>query len=129
MPLYEYKCEKCGHQFEKIQKFSDKMVKKCPECGGRVEQMISAPAVQFKGSGWYVTDYANKSHAPSSDGGKDSKDSAKDSGGKSDGSSKEASTKESSSKESSSKESSAKGSSSKESSSRQSSSRKSEKSK
>ena len=69
MPLYEYKCEKCGHQFEKIQKFSDKMVKKCPECGGRVEQMISAPAVQFKGSGWYVTDYANKSHAPSSDGG------------------------------------------------------------
>src|ERR1022692_3806752 len=70
MPLYEYECEKCGHRFEKIQKFSDKMVKKCPECGGRVEQMISAPAVQFKGSGWYVTDYANKSHAPaSSDGG------------------------------------------------------------
>ena len=65
MPLYEYECEKCGHRFEKIQKFSDKMVKKCPECGGRVEQMISAPAVQFKGSGWYVTDYANKSHAPS----------------------------------------------------------------
>lgn len=129
MPLYEYKCEKCGHQFEKIQKFSDKMVKKCPECGGRVEQMISAPAVQFKGSGWYVTDYANKSHAPSSDGGKDSKDSKKDSGGKSDGSSKEGSTKESSSKESSAKESSAKDSSSKESSSRQSSSRKSEKSK
>ena len=63
MPLYEYECEKCGHRFEKIQKFSDKMVKKCPECGGRVEQMISAPAVQFKGSGWYVTDYANKSHA------------------------------------------------------------------
>jgi putative FmdB family regulatory protein len=62
MPLYEYQCEKCGHRFEKIQKFSDKMVKKCPECGGRVEQMISAPAVQFKGSGWYVTDYANKSH-------------------------------------------------------------------
>src|SRR5260370_18908763 len=72
MPLYEYECEKCGHRFEKIQKFSDKMVKKCPECGGKVEQMISAPAVQFKGSGWYVTDYANKSHAPSSDGGKDS---------------------------------------------------------
>ena len=62
MPLYEYECEKCGHRFEKIQKFSDKMVKKCPECGGKVEQMISAPAVQFKGSGWYVTDYANKSH-------------------------------------------------------------------
>jgi len=135
MPLYEYKCEKCGHQFEKIQKFSDKMLKKCPECGGRVEQMISAPAVQFKGSGWYVTDYANKSHAPSSDGGRDSKDSKKDGGDKSDGSSskeassKEGSTKEGSSKESSSKESSSKDSSSKQSSSRQSSSRKSEKSK
>ena len=63
MPLYEYQCEKCGHRFEKIQKFSDKMLKKCPECGGRIEQMISAPAVQFKGSGWYVTDYANKSRA------------------------------------------------------------------
>ena len=61
MPLYEYECKKCGHRFEKIQKFSDKMVKKCPECGGQVEQMISAPAVQFKGSGWYVTDYAKKS--------------------------------------------------------------------
>ncbi|HZZ16686.1 MAG TPA: zinc ribbon domain-containing protein [Candidatus Sulfotelmatobacter sp.] len=130
MPLYEYKCEKCGHQFEKIQKFSDKMVKKCPECGGRVEQMISAPAVQFKGSGWYVTDYANKSHAPSSDGGKDSKDSKKDGAAKSDSSSKEGSSKEGSSKESSSssKESS-KDSSSKETSSKQNSSRKSEKSK
>ena len=56
MPLYEYECKKCGHRFEKIQLYSDKMVKKCPECGGQVEQMISAPAVQFKGSGWYVTD-------------------------------------------------------------------------
>ena len=73
MPLYEYECEKCGHRFEKIQKFSDKMVKKCPECGGRVEQMISAPAVQFKGSGWYVTDYAKKSSAPSSDGARESR--------------------------------------------------------
>jgi putative FmdB family regulatory protein len=73
MPLYEYRCKKCGHVFEKIQKFSDKLVKKCPECGGQVEQTISAPAVQFKGSGWYVTDYAKKSHTPSSDsGGKDS---------------------------------------------------------
>src|ERR1700735_5182381 len=100
MPLYEYKCEKCGHQFEKIQKFSDKMVKKCPECGGRVEQMISAPAVQFKGSGWYVTDYANKSHAPSSDGG--TSDSKKEDKSKAEGSSKESSSKESSAKESSS---------------------------
>jgi len=79
MPLYEYQCKKCGHRFEKIQKFSDKMVKKCPECGGPVEQTISAPAVQFKGSGWYVTDYARKSHVAASDGGsKDSKESKKD---------------------------------------------------
>jgi putative FmdB family regulatory protein len=80
MPLYEYQCKKCGHRFEKIQKFSDKPVKKCPECGGPVEQTISAPAVQFKGSGWYVTDYAKKSQASSSsDGGsKDSKESKKE---------------------------------------------------
>src|SRR5712692_5723733 len=117
MPLYEYECEKCGHRFEKIQKFSDKMLKKCPECGGRIEQMISAPAVQFKGSGWYVTDYANKSHTPSSDGGKDSK---KDDKSKPEGSSKESSAKVSSSTESASKESSSKDGSSKESSSRES---------
>ena len=78
MPLYEYQCTKCGHRFEKIQKFSDKPIKKCPECGGRVEQTISAPAVQFKGSGWYVTDYARKSHAPASDSAKDVKESKKD---------------------------------------------------
>ena len=77
MPLYEYQCKKCGHIFEKIVKFSDKPIKKCPECGGAVEQTISAPAVQFKGSGWYVTDYAKKSQSSSSssDGGRDSKDS------------------------------------------------------
>jgi putative FmdB family regulatory protein len=61
MPLYEYQCQKCGHRFERIQRFSDPLVKKCPECGGKVEQLLSAPAVQFKGSGWYVTDYAKKS--------------------------------------------------------------------
>jgi putative FmdB family regulatory protein len=79
MPLYEYQCKKCGHLFEKIQKFSDKLIKKCPECGGRVEQTISAPAVQFKGSGWYVTDYAKKSQSSaSSDSGTDSKETKKD---------------------------------------------------
>lgn len=66
MPLYEYQCKKCKHRFEKIQKFSDKHISKCPECGGPVEQLLSAPAVQFKGSGWYVTDYAKKSSAPHS---------------------------------------------------------------
>jgi putative FmdB family regulatory protein len=65
MPLYEYECKKCHHRFERIQKFSDPHVKKCPDCGGPVEQVISAPAVQFKGSGWYVTDYGkNTSHKP-----------------------------------------------------------------
>ena len=112
MPLYEYECKKCHHRFEKIQKFSDRMVKKCPDCGGPVEQMISAPAVQFKGSGWYVTDYAKKSSSQSSsDGsGKDSKkeDKSKSESSSKEGSSKEGSSKEVSSKESSSKESSAK---------------------
>ena len=81
MPLYEYECNQCKHRFEKIQKFSDKILKKCPKCGGVLEQVVSAPAVQFKGSGWYVTDYAKKSsasHASSSEsdgGSKDSKDS------------------------------------------------------
>jgi putative FmdB family regulatory protein len=87
MPLYEYECRKCGHRFERIQKFSDPMAKKCPECGGKVEQMISAPAVQFKGTGWYVTDYAKKSSGSrsSSESKSDSDgngDSAKDSGSK-----------------------------------------------
>ena len=80
MPLYEYQCKKCKHRFEKIQKFSDKMLTKCPKCGGPIEQMISAPAVHYKGSGWYVTDYPKKgaaSHASSSEsdgGSKDSKE-------------------------------------------------------
>ncbi|MGB9234229.1 MAG: FmdB family zinc ribbon protein [Terriglobales bacterium] len=66
MPLYEYQCKKCKHRFEKIQKFSDKMLKKCPECGGPIEQMVSAPAVQFKGTGWYVTDYPKKGSSSAS---------------------------------------------------------------
>lgn len=61
MPLYEYECKSCGNRFEKIQKFSDPLVTECPKCGKQtVEQMISAPAFQFKGSGWYVSDYGNK---------------------------------------------------------------------
>jgi putative FmdB family regulatory protein len=66
MPNYEYLCKNCGHRFEQIRKFSDKPLRKCPECGGVIEQVISAPAVQFKGSGWYVTDYAKKGAAGSS---------------------------------------------------------------
>jgi putative FmdB family regulatory protein len=60
VPLYEYQCRKCGHRFERIRKFSDPPVKKCPQCGGRVEQLLSRSAVHFKGSGWYVSDYARK---------------------------------------------------------------------
>ena len=61
MPLYEYQCKKCHSLTERIQKFSDPPLETCPHCGGELEQLISAPAVQFKGSGWYVTDYARKS--------------------------------------------------------------------
>jgi putative FmdB family regulatory protein len=61
MPLYEYECGSCGHRFERIQKFSDPPERVCPKCGGEVHKLIAAPAVQFKGSGWYVTDYAGKS--------------------------------------------------------------------
>jgi putative FmdB family regulatory protein len=66
VPLYEYQCKKCSHLFERIQKFSDPPLEICPKCGGEVEQLISPPAIQFKGSGWYVTDYAHKSGASSS---------------------------------------------------------------
>ncbi|HYX53165.1 MAG TPA: FmdB family zinc ribbon protein [Candidatus Limnocylindrales bacterium] len=99
MPIYEYVCKKCHHRFEKIQKFSDRKIKKCPECGGPVEQAIHAPAVQFKGSGWYVTDYAKK-------GGESKEGSADKSDKKDSGTSKEAASagKESAGKESTSKE-------------------------
>ncbi len=60
MPLYEYQCKKCHSLTERIQKFSDPPLTVCPHCGGELEQLLSAPAVQFKGSGWYVTDYARK---------------------------------------------------------------------
>ena len=68
MPIYDYQCKKCGHRFEKIQGFSDPEVKECPQCSGEVERLLSAPAVQFKGSGWYVTDYAKKGGGSSSAG-------------------------------------------------------------
>lgn len=58
MPIYEYKCNSCGKKFEKIEKFSDSPLETHEECGGPVERLISAPAFQFKGTGWYVTDYA-----------------------------------------------------------------------
>lgn len=116
MPLYEYKCLKCERHTDKIEPVAGPHLKKCPHCGGKVESVITAPAIKFKGSGWYVTDYAGKS----TDGGsKESKPAAegKDSGGKDagakdasakDGGGKEAAGKDSSTKETSSKESSSK---------------------
>lgn len=62
MPLYEYQCESCQNRFERIQKFSDPPIETCPLCGkGPVRKLLSSPAIQFKGSGWYITDYAKKS--------------------------------------------------------------------
>jgi putative FmdB family regulatory protein len=71
VPLYEYECKSCGYHFEKIVKFSDPPHTTCPKCNHEgVQQVISAPAVQFKGSGWYVTDYAKKSPKSGSSDGK-----------------------------------------------------------
>jgi putative FmdB family regulatory protein len=73
MPLYEYQCEQCG-RFEVIRKFSDAPLTTCPTCGKPIEKLLSSPAIQFKGSGWYITDYARKSSDGSNkDGGKEGK--------------------------------------------------------
>ena len=111
MPLYEYKCEKCGHKFEKIEKYSAPETRKCPDCGAKAHREISSSAIQFKGTGWYVTDYAGKNSAAKSGDGeskssasKDDSSSAKKSDPPKESKSKESSTKESSSKESGSKE-------------------------
>jgi putative FmdB family regulatory protein len=109
VPLYEYQCKKCKHKFEKIQKFSDRPIKKCPECGGPVEKVMHAPAVQFKGTGWYVTDYAgkgDKSEKSKAESGSSSD--KKESSGKEDGAKskdKDSGSKKSESKKSESKKS------------------------
>jgi putative FmdB family regulatory protein len=83
MPLYEYRCEACEHQFEVIQKFSDPHVAVCPKCAsGPVVKLLSSPAFQFKGTGWYITDYARKD-----------KDGAKSSGSSGEGGEKPAESK------------------------------------
>ena len=66
MPIYEYECLQCGKRTELLQRMSDAPLAACPECGGEVRKLVSAPAVQFKGSGWYVTDYAGKKGGGSS---------------------------------------------------------------
>jgi putative FmdB family regulatory protein len=78
MPIYEYECKKCANQIEVFQKINDEPPSRCPKCGGRLEKMLSAPAIQFKGTGWYVTDYAGGSRqagkkAEESDGAKEDK--------------------------------------------------------
>ena len=108
MPLYEYQCKKCKHKFEKIRKFSDPPIKKCPECGGPVEKLLHAPAVQFKGTGWYVTDYAGKNKMETSKTESSSGSEKKESTGKEDGAKskdKDSSPKKSESKKSESKKS------------------------
>jgi putative FmdB family regulatory protein len=123
MPLYEYECKKCHHRFERIVKYSDPLMKKCPDCGGVVEQTVTAPAVQFKGSGWYVTDYAKKSSAPAS-----SSNSNGDSGSKDESASKqEEKSSKSSEKSKSEKSEKSEKSKSEEKSKSDSSSKKSEK--
>src|SRR6516162_8280478 len=88
VPLYEYQCTKCNKRTEKIESVAGPHLKKCPHCGGKVERLQSAPAIQFKGSGWYVTDYAGKKSgsdgAPSEK--TDSKETSKDSASKDSGS-------------------------------------------
>ena len=81
MPLYEYECEACGARIERIQKFSDPLLQTCPTCGGQLRKLISSPAFQFKGSGWYITDYARKTGTDGkSSEGKDESAASKDAG-------------------------------------------------
>jgi putative FmdB family regulatory protein len=98
VPLYEYKCLKCGRNTEKIEAVSGPHLKKCPHCGGKVESVITAPAIQFKGSGWYVTDYAGKSAAKTPGSAEGASNEAKDAG------SKDAAPKDSEAKEPAGKE-------------------------
>ena len=113
MPLYEYACLKCGRHTDKIEPVAGPHLKKCPHCGGKVESVITAPAIKFKGSGWYINDYAAKANA----GEEKKSDGAAGNSSESKESAKDSRSKDSGSKESSSKESSGKGSGSKESSS------------
>ena len=85
MPLYEYECSACHHRFENIEPVTAPAQKRCPKCGQAAERLLAPPAIQFKGSGWYVTDYARKQSTPASSG---------DGGGKSAGSGAEKGTTE-----------------------------------
>ena len=73
MPLYQYECASCAYRFERIQKFSDPLVDVCPKCGGSVRKLLSSPAIQFKGSGFYITDYPRQGKSGSGDSSSSSK--------------------------------------------------------
>jgi putative FmdB family regulatory protein len=109
VPLYEYACLKCGRHSDKIEPVAGPHLKKCPHCGGKVESVITAPAIKFKGSGWYVNDYASKpsdgGDSKKSEGGSDSKDSSSKNSGSKESSSEKSNAKDSP-KDSGSKESS-----------------------
>ncbi len=90
MPLYEYECLDCGERMEILQRSGERPKKKCPDCGGRLQKVVSAPAFQFKGSGWYVTDYADKKSGGKGKS-KNSESSSSDSGSSSETSSDSAS--------------------------------------
>ncbi|HXM94305.1 MAG TPA: zinc ribbon domain-containing protein [Candidatus Dormibacteraeota bacterium] len=114
MPLYEYKCLKCGRHTEKIEPVAGPHLKKCPHCAGKLESVITAPAIKFKGSGWYINDYASKSNTgdsqkadtPAADSKEAKETTAKDAGSKDSGS-KDSNSKDAGRKESA-KESGAK---------------------
>ena len=112
MPLYEYRCQQCGHEFEVIQKFSDPLLETCESCGGRLQKLLSSPAIQFKGAGWYITDYSRKSGADSGSSGSESSGenaAAKQaSGASNDQASKDPASKDSASKDSASNDSASK---------------------
>lgn len=67
MPLYEYECDACQRRFEKLQRVSDPLLTACPKCGGAVHKKFSVPALQFKGNGFYITDYGRKGSSPGGD--------------------------------------------------------------
>lgn len=93
MPIYEYRCTECGHEMETLQAMSARPLRKCPECKGKLQRVQSAPAFQFKGSGWYVTDYAGKGADKKAESAPEAEKS-----GKEDGAKKEPKKKESGSK-------------------------------
>jgi putative FmdB family regulatory protein len=111
LPLYEYECARCG-RFERILKFSDPPLPACPTCGGEIQKLLSAPAIQFKGTGWYITDYARKSGGKDSKGGesKSGEGGSSSSGAKDGASSKDTSKSDSGSKTASEGGSGSKGS-------------------